>query len=149
MRIATFAAIAALIATPLMAQTPDDAMQARQGYMKLVAAEMGKLSGMARGEIAFDQALADAAAANLAALGSYDVAQFFVEGTSSNDLADSDALPAIWGDFADFQAKLAAFSDAAKGAPQAVADAGGNLGPALQGLGTTCRDCHQPYRRDR
>ena len=65
----TSAIIAATLA-PLgvVAQEPGDYLEARHGYMKMLGLNMGVLSGMAKGEIAYDENAASAAAANIVAL---------------------------------------------------------------------------------
>ena len=62
-----------LAAVPLLAyaDAADDAIEAREGYMKMLAINMGTLAGTAKGEIAFDQAAVTAAASNIEALSKY------------------------------------------------------------------------------
>ena len=137
-----------LAGSAVLASPAEDALEARHGYMKMISIEMSTLAGMAKGEVDYDEAAASAAAANLMALAQYNAPKLFVEGTSSDDMDGSDALPAIWEDKEDFDAKFAAFADATAGIDQAVMGGQGNVGPVLQKLGTTCRDCHKPYRMD-
>lgn len=129
------------------AQDADDAIEARHGYMSLLGVNMGQLAGMAKGEIAYDEAAASLAAANIVALTQYDVRPLFLAGTSSDDNRDSEALPAIWENPDDFGAKFAALSQAAAGAPDAVKGGQGTIGPVLQKLGGTCKACHDDYRK--
>jgi cytochrome c556 len=59
----------------------------------------------------------------------------------------SRALPAVWEDWADFQAKLEGLRSAARGLRDAAE--GGDteaVGATLQEVGQTCRDCHTTYR---
>lgn len=125
----------------------EDAVEARHGFMTMLGINMGQLSGMAKGEIAYDAAAASRAAANIVALTQYDAPALFVQGTSSEDMDDSEALPAIWENPDDFRAKFAALSEAAAGSPDAVAGGQENIGPALQRLGGTCKACHDDYRK--
>lgn len=138
-----------LAGSAALASPAEDALEARHGFMKMISLEMGTLAGMAKGEIEYDETAASAAAKNLMALAQYDAPKLFVEGTSSDDVEDSDALPAIWADKEDFNAKYAALATATDGIDQAVMGGQGNVGPVVQKLGTTCRDCHKPYRMDR
>lgn len=150
MRLISLAILATAFAAPALAQTAEEsALKARQGFYTAISIEMGTLSGMARGEIAYDEAAASAAASNLMALAAYDAPKLFVEGTSTDDLDTTNALPAIWQNNDDFRAKYAALTEATSGIDQAVTGGQGNLGPVVQQLGVTCRDCHQSYRRDR
>lgn len=142
--------IAAIIAaTPvgLHAQTPEDVLAARQGYMKLIGLNMGVLSGMARGNIDYDEEVAATAAGNLEALTHYAAPTLFVEGTSSADLSDSGALPAIWENPEDFGTKFAALGQAVAGSSDAVRGGVANVGPALQTIGGACKECHDTYRK--
>lgn len=144
------AILATMIATPLLAQTAEEsAVKARQGFYTAISIEMNTLAGMARGEVEYDEAAASAAASNLMALASYDAPKLFIEGTSTDEIETTNALPAIWQDNDDFRAKFAALTEATSGIDQAVMGGQGNVGPVVQQLGTACRDCHQSYRRDR
>lgn len=143
-------ALAASLILPSVAaaQDTDDILEARQGFMSLLGFNMGQLSGMAKGEIAYDPEAASLAARNIAALTNYEIWPLFVEGTSSADLDESDALPVIWEKPDDFRAKFSALRDAAAGAPEAVGGGQEALGPALQQLGGACKSCHDTYRKD-
>lgn len=128
-------------------EAAESAIEGRHGFMTMLGISMGQLAGMAKGEIAYDEALASRAAANIVALSQYDAPALFIEGTSSADTSDSEALPAIWENPDDFRAKFAALSEAAAGSPDAVKGGQGNLGPVLQKLGGTCKACHDDYRK--
>ncbi|TBN39371.1 cytochrome c [Paracoccus subflavus] len=143
-------ALAASLFVPSLAaaQDTDAILEARQGFMSLLSFNMGKLSGMAKGEIEYDAEAASVAASNIVALTNYDIWPLFVEGTSSEDLDNSDALPAIWENPDDFRAKFAALREAAAGAPATVGGGQEALGPALQQLGGACKSCHDDYRKD-
>ncbi|MBM3603745.1 MAG: cytochrome c [Alphaproteobacteria bacterium] len=149
MRQTILAASLVLASGAALAQSPEDALEARHGLMKMISIEMGTLSGMAKGEVEYDEAAATAAATNLMALAQYDAPKLFIEGTSSEDIQGSDALPAIWSNRDDFEAKFAALTEATAGIDQAVAGGQANVGPVVQQLGLACRDCHQSYRMDR
>lgn len=148
MRLMTFTAIAATAALPLIAyaDAAEDALEARHGYMKMLGINMGTLSGMAKGEIEYDEAAASTAAANIEALAGYDASGLFIEGTSVDDTDDSEALPAIWENPEDFAQKFADLGEAAAGAGEAVKGGQENIGPVLQKLGGTCKACHDDYR---
>ena len=143
----TLAAVLALPALAL-AQDAEDAVEARHGFMTMLGINMGQLAGMAKGEIAYDEAAASLAAANIVALTQYDAPSLFVEGTSSEDMRGSEALPAIWENPDDFRAKFAALREAAAGSLEAVKGGQGNLGPAVQKLGGACKSCHDDYRKN-
>lgn len=129
------------------AQDAEDALEARHGYMSMMGINMGQLSGMAKGEIAYDEAAASLAASNIVALTQYDVRPLFIEGTSSQDTPESEALPTVWENPEGFSEKFAALREAAVGTPDAVKGGQDNLGPVLQKLGGACKACHDDYRK--
>lgn len=145
--------LALALAAPVLAaaQSADEAAEAaiegRHGFMTMMGINMGQLSGMAKGEIPYDEAMASRAAANIVALTQYDAPALFIQGTSSEDKDDSDALPAIWEKPDDFRAKFAALGEAATGSPDAVAGGQESLGPVLQKIGGACKACHDDYRK--
>ncbi|MGR3197950.1 MAG: c-type cytochrome [Paracoccus sp. (in: a-proteobacteria)] len=149
MRHVPLAAAISIFAGTALAQTPEDAVEARHGFMTMLSIEMGTLSAMAKGEMPYDEAAATDAAQNLMALTNYNAPKLFVEGTSSEDIDNSDALPAIWQDRGDFEQKYAALAEAAQGIDQQVTGGQESLGPVVQNLGLACRDCHDSYRQDR
>lgn len=142
-------ALVAALALPALAaaQEADDAVEARHGFMKMLGINMGQLAGMAKGEIEYDEAAASLAAANIIALTQYDAPALFVEGTSSEDRQDSEALPAIWENLDDFRSKFAGLREAAAGSADAVKGGQENVGPVVQKLGGACKACHDDYRK--
>ena len=144
--------LAAMLAlVPFAASAQDDpnevALEARKGYFQMLGTNMGILAGLAKGDIAYDEALAVRAATNVSALSQYDVPMHFIEGTSNADLGDeTEALPVIWTDRAGFEEKFAGLQKAAEGIPQAVVGGQGNVVPVVQALGASCKACHDTYR---
>ena len=68
----------------------------------------------------------------------------FPEGSDGGD-----ALPVIWEDNDDFQAKLGAFKEAAANFKAAAATGEmAQAGGALQQLGQACKGCHDNYRAE-
>ncbi|WP_232962529.1 c-type cytochrome [Paracoccus tegillarcae] len=130
------------------ADAAEDALEARQGFMKMLSINMGTLSGMAKGDIAYDEAAATTAGNNLEALTGYAVPALFIEGTSTDDGVETEALPAIWENSEDFASKFSGLQEAAAGAGAAVAGGQESIGPVLQQLGGACKDCHDDYRED-
>lgn len=149
MRLIMSAALAGLVALPVIAtaQSAEDALEARHGYMKMLAINMGPLAGMAKGEIEYDEAAASTAAANIEALTQYSVPALFIAGTANGEIDDSDALPAIWEKPEQFAQEYAALGEAAAGASEAVKGGQANVGPVLQKLGGACKDCHDDFRK--
>lgn len=124
----------------------DDAIKARQGFFVMLSTNMGILSAMAKGEAEYDETKAAKSAANIETLSKYDLPIHFIEGSSKADVENTAALPEIWEDFDDFQAKYAAFGEAATGASEAVKGGRENVGPVVAKLGGTCKACHDSYR---
>lgn len=143
------ALIALAVAIPAAAIAQDAAkktVEARQGYFKLMGANMDTLAGMAKGEIEYSAEGAQTAADNMAALVSYNRAHLFAPGTSSDDVEGSRALPKIWEDMAGVGEKGAAHTAAVENM-QGVAGSGqAEMAGALEQLGGSCKGCHDNYR---
>lgn len=143
------AALVGLFVLPFAAAADqaEDALDARHGYMQMIGINMGQLAGMAKGEIAYDEAGAVTAAANIEALTNYALPGLFVEGTANGEIDGSDALPAIWEDPDQFSQKFAGLGEAAAGASEVVTGGQENVGPVVQKLGGACKDCHDDFRK--
>lgn len=113
----------------------------RMKTMEAIGAGMKTLVGMAKGEIAFDAAKADAAVAAIAEHGAMAPAKFEANETDPA----TEALPAIWENWDDFVKKNEDMVMAAKSVG-AIADQGA-LGAALGQIGGTCKACHRDYRK--
>ena len=146
--ILTAAAIAALPLT-VLAQDDDpihQAVEARHGFYQMLAINMGTLAGMAKGDIAYDEAAASTAAANIEALTHYDLPSLFIEGSAHGQAEDSAAKPDIWTNMDDFRSKFAGLGQAATGASEAVKGGAENVGPVVGKLGAACKACHDVFR---
>lgn len=115
----------------------------RQAVMDLIANKMGTVGGMARGDIPDDQAAFTKAAADLVTLAGMVTEGFEQEGI----VAASRAMPEIWANMGDFEAKAQDFANAIS-AVSAAAQSGDFAGAKeLAGnVGGTCGACHRPYR---
>lgn len=141
------ALLAALPMATMAADPLEDAVEARHGYYIMLGMNMGTLAGMAKGEVPYDEAAASRAAANIEALSKYDLPALFPAGTAHGEIDDSNALPAIWTNNADFVAKFEGLQKAAAGAAEAVKGGQANVGPVVQNLGAACKACHDTYRK--
>ncbi|RVT84472.1 cytochrome c [Rhodobacteraceae bacterium CCMM004] len=124
----------------------DPAVKARHGHMQLYAFNLGVLGAMAKGEMEFDADRATAAAANLHAVARLDETGYWPEGTSSDAMEGSRALPAIWEKMDDFEAKQQGLIEAAatmEGAAGSLDGIRANIGA----VGGACGACHKPYRQ--
>jgi cytochrome c556 len=149
MRLLATLALCGLAAIPSLAdaQSADGAIRARRGYMQLISYNFGPLAAMAKGDIAYDAATAEAYAANLSTLAAYDASNLFPEGSSNADKpGDTRALPALWANMDDVGRQLTGFREAVAAISAAAGQGRGALGPAVATLGGTCGDCHDDFR---
>lgn len=145
------AAIAALSLTPALAMAEDSpeevALEARKGFMQMTGTNMDMLAGMAKGDIAYDEATASVSAANLETLSRYTVGMHFIPRTAAGEMDDSEALPKIWEDMPGFQAKYVAFGEAVAGASEGVKGGQDKLAAVVEKIGGSCKGCHDDYRK--
>ncbi|MBV9428699.1 MAG: cytochrome c [Bradyrhizobiaceae bacterium] len=140
-RIVLAAAAVALAITAVAAQS--DPIAARRALMKKNGDEAKIVTAMVKGEAPFDATKAQTAFATFADSAAKAPALFPDNSKTGGDTA---ALPAIWENKADFDARLAKFGAAAKEAEGKVKD--------LDGLKATwggfakdnCGGCHEKYR---
>ncbi|MBX9823789.1 MAG: cytochrome c [Xanthobacteraceae bacterium] len=139
-RLVLAAAFAALGVTAVVAQS--DPIAARKALMK----ENGNQSRIAREMIEGKQPFnLDAAKKVLATFGeTHDKARSLWPDTSK--AGDTAALPAVWENKADFDAKLAKFSADAKAAGAKVTDLD-SFKAQIGEVGKNCGGCHQTYRK--
>jgi len=113
---------------------------AAEDLMKSNGAAVGTLAKMAKGDIAFDAAAAEAAKqtliTNAQGIGEAFKAPF--------EEADAEALPAIWENMDGFLAKAKAFEDAATALDVTSAE---TVGAGLGMVGGACGGCHKEYRK--
>ena len=144
---ASIAAAATMaIALPVLAggHGGNPAQDARNAHMNLYGFNLGALGAMAKGDVEFDAAIAQEHAANLVALSGMSENGYWVEGTSSEELEGSRALPAIWENMDDFMAKSQALHAAAMAMDVSSLD---GLRAGMGGIGRTCGSCHEDYRQ--
>ena len=125
--------------------TPEgQAFQYRTSVMETVAYKVAQLRGMAMGEIPVNQELFIKHANDVATL-----ATMIPEGFIPNSAIEgSAALPEIWTNNADFQAKAMDLHNAAQSLAMAAQSQGFEAAKGMvQQVGGTCGGCHRPYRR--
>jgi cytochrome c556 len=126
--------------TVLLAQS--DPIAQRKELMKSNGSHAKNVSQMVKGEAPFDAAKADAAFTTWGE-NAQKIPALFASPPPAG--ADTRALPKIWQDKADFDAKHQAFV-------KAVADGKGKtksadeLKAAFPAVSKACGDCHEPYR---
>ncbi|WP_424942469.1 c-type cytochrome [Aliiroseovarius crassostreae] len=129
--------------TPALAHddVKNPAVKARMMTMETIGGGMKVLAGMAKGEMEFDSAKAEAAMATIASEGMKVPALFEANETDPK----SEALPAIWENWDDFVKKSEDMVMAAKA--NATLPDQGTLGASLGKVGGTCKACHDEYRK--
>ncbi|HGG03825.1 MAG TPA: cytochrome c [Aliiroseovarius sp.] len=122
-------------------------IDARKAQMRLYAFNISQLGGMAKGMIPYDSDQAAAAAANIAALTKLNAGAMWPEGSDSLNVEGTRALPDLWDDMADVQAKGMALAKAADAMAAAAGTGLENLQAALGPLGGSCAACHKAFRQ--
>jgi cytochrome c556 len=120
-----------------------DAISARQDIMKFNSDTFEVLVPMAKGEVPLDPAAAQQAFATIKA--NYEkLPSLFPD--DSMEGGNTRALPAVWENKADFDAKAAKMAADAGAAEQAAAQGQEAFAAALQQVGSNCGGCHELYR---
>jgi cytochrome c556 len=139
-KIAAIGAVLAAGAAFAEGDATDPAAMEREKVMKAIGGAMGTLGGMAKGEVAYDAAAAEAAKAALVTAAGGVAAAFETQGGED---ATSEAKPEIWTSWEDFVKKSDALTAAATAADVSSAEA---IGASLGAIGGACKDCHTTYR---
>jgi cytochrome c556 len=138
-RIAIAAVVAASAATAVMAQS--DPIAARKGLMKGISSANTSITQMLDGKQPFDATKAKAALMTISDNASKAPPLFPADSKSG----DTKALPTIWENKADFDAKLAKMSADAKAAADKVTDID-SLKTGVGEVRKNCGGCHNVYR---
>ncbi|MET0069414.1 MAG: cytochrome c [Candidatus Thiodiazotropha sp.] len=138
-------ALALLLSVPpLGAGEVEKAVDYRQGVMNVYSWNMKAMSNMMKGKIPYDQKAFAAHADDLAAASTLNLMPGFPEDSESEE---SDALPEIWMEFDDFEAKHKALGEAAGNLSRVAAEGEkGAMGEALKKAGKACKACHKKYK---
>ncbi len=112
----------------------------REEVMEEIGDAMKTLGGMAKGEVAYDAAAAEAAKAKIVEEAGAIATEFATQGEAD---PASEAKPEIWTSWDDFLKKADALKAAASAADVSSAEA---IGASLGALGGACKDCHTTYR---
>ncbi|SDL09507.1 c-type cytochrome [Aliiruegeria lutimaris] len=140
-------AIALSVPSIAAADAATDAVKARQEHMKSYGKQMATFAAMAKGEVEYDAAAAQAAAETLAELIKADQSGFWLPGTSADDMPGvSYASADLWNEF-DKAGAIGGELAAAVATMQEVAGNGkGEMAQALGGIGKNCQACHKAYQ---
>jgi cytochrome c556 len=143
--IRTVLATAIVVGVTAAAVAQSDPIETRQKLMKSNGKELSLVNKMVRGEEPFDAAKAKAAFEDWADSAKKLPALFASPPPAG---AKTRALPKIWQDKADFEAKLTAFAKVVADNEDKAQTLEG-LTSALREVSKACSDCHEPYRRPR
>lgn len=138
-----------LASVTVWAETEDpfaDIVETRHGLMMQMAADVGKMGAMVKGDAPYDAALAAKAAANVAAVASVLGLDQFPAGSETGKSADSFAKPDLWATPDDFLAKLGDLNAAADALKTVAAKDPDSLKTGITALGKACGACHSAYR---
>ncbi len=133
---------------PTPEQLAENATETRQGLFKLLSYNMGTISGMARGTVEFDAAIAERNANRIAALAPM-IPELFAARDTREFAVETEALPLIWDSMEEFNQKAVnlvnaanTFAEVARGGDQSATIA------AVRAFGGTCGNCHETFRVD-
>ncbi len=138
-----------LAGVTVWAETADpfaDIVETRHGLMMQMAADVGKMGAMVKGDAPYDAATAARAAANVVAIASVISLDQFPAGSEQGKSADSSAKPELWATPDDFLAKLGDLNTAAEALKTAAATNPDALKSGISALGKACGACHSAYR---
>jgi cytochrome c556 len=127
--------------TAVMAQS--EPLSQRKALMKDNGKDIGTLSKMTRGEEPFDVAKINAAFVEWSAA-AQKLPGLFPEPPKPGE--DTRALPKIWENKSDFEAKIAAFGKVISDNKDKVKTVD-ELKIAVPLIGKACGNCHEPYRK--
>jgi len=120
------------------------AVLARMENMKAMADQMEILVPMVRGETAFEAGRVITALETLQAHAAEAPSLFQAQ---END-PQSEALPEIWENFADFEARSEELLNIAQAASASQIDEPQELLPVVREIGASCSGCHEDYRAE-
>lgn len=123
-----------------------DVVKQRNDVMEALSKNLKTLGDMAKGEQAYDAAVAAEAATLLVAAAQIDPDTLYIDGTSTAEFEKTRAKPEIWDNLEDVKAKSAALADAAVAMEAAAGVDLASLQAAMGPLGQSCGSCHKVYR---
>ncbi len=151
-KIAFGAAGLAVVASTVFAASHVDpaiagAIKARQGLMELQQLNAGILFQMAQDKMEYNAETASIAASNLHTLTTIDQSALWPQGSDSDSIEETRALPAIWSDYPDIVSKADALKEAAVAMNAAAGTDLDSLKGAIGAVGEACTACHKAYRQ--
>lgn len=141
-----------VLPTAASADAIEDAVKARQSFMKVNAFTLGILGAMAKGERDYDAELAGTLAENLHALSLIKQAEMWPEGSANDNPALKDktrALPAAWTTYPAVVEKHQAWTDASAELAAVAGDGLEALKSKIGPVGKSCGGCHDDFRAEK
>lgn len=123
------------------------AITARQSQMRLYGFHLGQLGAMAKGKTPYDAGAATAAANFLSGLSNLGSNAMWPQGSDSDSVDTTRALPALWKEGSDVGVKSKALSDATAAMAEAAAFDLASLQGAMGAVGEACKACHKAFRK--
>ncbi len=120
-----------------------DAVDARQGLLKVVRSYFGPIFVMVRGDIPYNAEVVEKNASAIAALLPM-IPDLFRMDTSDTDV-ETGALDTIWDNWEDFAGKAEASAERARALAAAASDEDAAKA-AFRAFGGSCSACHDDYR---
>lgn len=135
--------ILGLLLAPVALANGEAEYEYRHGVMEAIGGHMTAMVTILRKGVHQDELAVHAR--GIAALA--DIAPgIFPEGS---DVEKSKSLPAVWENRADFDAAMSKFVEASKAMEQAASSGEmSQIGPAIQGLGGSCKGCHDDFKAE-
>lgn len=139
---------ASVLAKPAQSEKQaNTAVQFRQALFQLIRSNIGALGAMSKGKIPYDRAQMEKNALRLEQL-SLMLTDYFVLDTRKFNL-QTEALPQVWENHADFVAKADELTVAAVGLKEAAKSADKSRYKAAIGqIFNSCKSCHDDYKAD-
>ncbi len=140
--------LAASAPQALAVDEPENVIKYRQSVMKAIGGHTGAIAGVVKGEVSYSGDVA-AHARGIREMSGL-ISKLFPKGTDNAMHQETRALPAIWQDWAKFEAAVKAFQSASADLVR-IAEAGdpAAFGAGLEGLGKSCGGCHKPFRAEK
>ena len=123
----------------------EKAVEYRQKALSVMQNNFAVMGDMVKGDTDYDADIFTARAQDFARLSHIPWAAFSVEGAMPGD--DTDALPAIWDNWDDFQDRADSFSASAEKLYEVSQDGSlDSIRPVFMETAKSCKGCHDQYR---
>lgn len=140
--------VSAQQAEPTAEEVATQATETRQALFKLLRYNLNMISGMARGSVEFDAAIAERNALRIAELAPL-IPELFAASDTRGFSVSTEALPIIWDRMDEFNEKANNLVNAANTFASTAKSGERNaiLG-GIRAFGAACGNCHETFRED-